>query len=280
MSNQRDRDVVAVKEMYLLKLSGVVTVQYLDGETIEGEITAQDEANIFLAVDNEPVMIPRSQIRLLRGEVGQSIEPDSSAQAFGPPMLGSTPDPNITSELMNTTPRVTRDNDDLEGTMVFPMGGDEGTIVLDNSTSNYESNLIRQHGEAFASSDETANSVGNSHENSDEATMILSEGESEVTFVTQPQFICTGGPHSGQSFLLDDETTIGRASSNTIPLVHDKEISRRHAVVEKQGDSYFIQDQNSLNGTYVNDVAAVGPRQLHHGDIILVGVSHLQFHSG
>jgi pSer/pThr/pTyr-binding forkhead associated (FHA) protein len=38
-----------------------------------------------------------------------------------------------------------------------------------------------------------------------------------------------------------------------------------------------VQDQNSLNGTFVNDEQISGPRYLQNGDEVLVGLSLLKY---
>jgi hypothetical protein len=45
--------------------------------------------------------------------------------------------------------------------------------------------------------------------------------------------------------------TIGRTQANDI-LMNDYAISRAHAVVELRGESYYLKDLGSSNGTYVN----------------------------
>lgn len=45
--------------------------------------------------------------------------------------------------------------------------------------------------------------------------------------------------------------TIGRTQDNDI-LINDFAISRAHAVVELRGESYYLKDLGSSNGTYVN----------------------------
>jgi len=55
-----------------------------------------------------------------------------------------------------------------------------------------------------------------------------------------------------QSFdLLKNTLTIGRSSDNDIPMT-DEYVSRRHLKITKRGDSYFIVDLGSRNGTFVN----------------------------
>jgi pSer/pThr/pTyr-binding forkhead associated (FHA) protein len=60
----------------------------------------------------------------------------------------------------------------------------------------------------------------------------------------------------------------------------DKEISRRHALIKLEAGKFVIQDQNSLNGTYVNSERVDAPRILQDGDVIFVGVSDLKYEEG
>jgi len=46
--------------------------------------------------------------------------------------------------------------------------------------------------------------------------------------------------------------TVGREKGNNIVL-DDKLVSRKHALIQKIKDAYFIKDLNSTNGTYVNN---------------------------
>ena len=43
-------------------------------------------------------------------------------------------------------------------------------------------------------------------------------------------------------------------------------IGRRHASIEYRDHAYWVTDQNSLNGTYVNKRRIDGGTQLKHGD--------------
>lgn len=61
---------VSSAETPLLAIKGHVTVNFVDGQIIEGEFKAQDVFNIFLIVSDEPLMIPRAQIRFIKGSCG------------------------------------------------------------------------------------------------------------------------------------------------------------------------------------------------------------------
>ena len=69
--------------------------------------------------------------------------------------------------------------------------------------------------------------------------------------------------------------TFGRSKENTVPLLNDKKISRKHAKIEKAGPVWKITDLDSGNGTKVNglriDVHELAIEdQIKIGDIELV----------
>jgi adenylate cyclase len=69
--------------------------------------------------------------------------------------------------------------------------------------------------------------------------------------------------------------TMGRLPDNQIVLA-DALVSRRHAEIKLIDGSYHVEDLNSLNGVYVNNLK-ISCEQLAHGDIIHVGEGKLMF---
>lgn len=87
------------------------------------------------------------------------------------------------------------------------------------------------------------------------------------------------GPDLGKQYSLEnDETSIGRGSDVTIVLDMDN-VSRRHARVIRVEDGFFVEDLNSTNGTYVNDVE-IRQERLRNGDLIKIGGAILKFLQG
>lgn len=70
--------------------------------------------------------------------------------------------------------------------------------------------------------------------------------------------------------------TIGRDYANDI-VVDNKLASRRHAMIQKIRDAYFIKDEGSTNGTFVNDIKIPADKyiKLNSGDKITIGNSSL-----
>ena len=84
------------------------------------------------------------------------------------------------------------------------------------------------------------------------------------------------GPLEGRTFpLTEDEISIGREPSNQISLL-DSLVSRRHCVIRKNGEGFLIQDFDSRNSTFVNNVP-IKERLLADGDQIRIGKSTLVF---
>ena len=64
--------------------------------------------------------------------------------------------------------------------------------------------------------------------------------------------------------------TIGRHSASFLN-IPDRGISRNHATVLAARNGFFIRDENSKAGTYVNGKPVVGPQKLRRGDVIQIG---------
>jgi pSer/pThr/pTyr-binding forkhead associated (FHA) protein len=83
-----------------------------------------------------------------------------------------------------------------------------------------------------------------------------------------------------QEYPLDKpEIVIGRAPSSDILLSKDKLTSRRHATVRYENNHYFLRDERSANGTFVNgqQIEEGVPRILQDGDHVGIGEHELIF---
>lgn len=85
------------------------------------------------------------------------------------------------------------------------------------------------------------------------------------------RLIGISGPIEGGTFALtDDEVSIGRGHSNTLP-IDDASVSRRHCSIRKlAADRYEICDLGSTNGTTVNGIPIV-ERVLSDRDDVSIG---------
>jgi hypothetical protein len=86
----------------------------------------------------------------------------------------------------------------------------------------------------------------------------------------------SGGGRAGETFHTEGErTTIGRSPDCGI-FLDDVTVSRKHAVLTRKNDVFTIEDQGSLNGTFVNR-KRVESAQLEDGDELQVGKYRLTF---
>lgn len=82
------------------------------------------------------------------------------------------------------------------------------------------------------------------------------------------QYTKTNG-HLEELELVEPSFTIGRSQDADLVL-DDEKASRMHCVVRREGDTFFLKDLQSKNGTFVNG-DPVADMQLSHGDRIKVG---------
>ena len=90
--------------------------------------------------------------------------------------------------------------------------------------------------------------------------------------------IVQGGEVGKQFEISARESAIGRSPECDFVL-DVAAVSRRHAVVTRDKDLYFIQDNGSRNGTIVNGHPIETPTQLRDGDQILICDVLLEFHN-
>ena len=77
-------------------------------------------------------------------------------------------------------------------------------------------------------------------------------------------------PPAGSTIALGPINSIGRNVNNTI-YVEDDFVSTNHAMLTFRGRSWFIEDQGSTNGTYVNGHRIERPVALSFGDELTIG---------
>ena len=104
--------------------------------------------------------------------------------------------------------------------------------------------------------------------------LIESLGELEVS---GPALVVrSGGGRTGETFAPQgDRTTIGRSPDCPV-FLDDVTVSRRHAVLVERDSRWFVEDQGSLNGTFVNR-RRVESAELSDGDEIQIGKYRLTF---
>jgi hypothetical protein len=82
-------------------------------------------------------------------------------------------------------------------------------------------------------------------------------------------------PPQGAVFGLDAVTTLGRDVNNTV-VVEDPFASTDHAVLTFRGRTWYLEDLDSTNGTFVNGAPVEGVAPVAFGDEIQIGQVRLR----
>src|SRR5437868_1631594 len=126
------------------------------------------------------------------------------------------------------------------------------------------------------------------------ALLEKSEGGSETTQALSPEevgelasvhveglegpalVVRSGGGRAGETFHPTGERTrIGRSPDCEI-FLDDVTVSRNHAVLVHRDGVFFVEDQGSLNGTFVNR-RRIDNQELDNGDELQIGKYRLTF---
>jgi hypothetical protein len=117
-----------------------------------------------------------------------------------------------------------------------------------------------------------------------DTTMTFTPEEGEEDAVTLEEIgikgpalvVRSGGGRAGETFHPQGErTTIGRSPDCGI-FLDDVTVSRRHAVLVQRDGDFFIEDQGSLNGTFLNR-HRIESGKLEDGDEVQIGKYRLTF---
>ena len=102
--------------------------------------------------------------------------------------------------------------------------------------------------------------------NAEEVQVASRSGIGRLSVLESPE----DEPPSGSTIALGPINSIGRNVNNTI-YVEDDFVSATHAMLTFRGRSWFVEDQGSTNGTYVNGHRIDRPVALSFGDELTIG---------
>ena len=120
---------------------------------------------------------------------------------------------------------------------------------------------------------------------------LAAVGSSALLHTVRPtaKLVVTGTTELDASFILQkDSNLLGRTDphSNIFPEIDlsrfdpETKVSRRHARIWLEGETFLVEDLGSVNGTVINDSVRLAPRQprvLDSGDKLRVGETTLHF---
>jgi pSer/pThr/pTyr-binding forkhead associated (FHA) protein len=87
------------------------------------------------------------------------------------------------------------------------------------------------------------------------------------------------GPFTGAAFQIDRPVcSIGRGEQSDVRL-RDESVSSAHATLLRKGNTWYVVDLRSVNGTFVDGYSVAGERELHTGATLRVGAVEMLFRS-
>jgi pSer/pThr/pTyr-binding forkhead associated (FHA) protein len=111
-------------------------------------------------------------------------------------------------------------------------------------------------------------------EGADETPVAVGELE-----VGQALLVVKHGPNAGSTFMLEAPVTTAGRSPDSDVFLDDVTVSRKHAQFKREDDGFYVHDQGSLNGTYVNR-ERVDVTKLASNDEVQIGKFKLVFFAG
>lgn len=172
------------------------------------------------------------------------------------------PDSLMVPDDMKPSPSGFREEEDTPvGEELNPTGPADDALVFDGDPAAEENAGETFVGELPLDDDDSNGPLV-------EKTEILSvptEGDSKVPVLT----IETPDGQVSDVDIMKDKFILGRAP-DCDAVIPDSLVSRHHSIVEKREDGWYIVDQNSGNGTYLND-ERIREELLYDGDVIGIG---------
>src|SRR5689334_10073890 len=90
------------------------------------------------------------------------------------------------------------------------------------------------------------------------------------------QVTVVSGPLAGAVVQVGDKLKVGRRPDNNLRL-RDDQVSRYHAIIERRGEHYVVEDLGSRTGTVLDGQPLVQATALADGSELVIGQSVLRF---
>jgi pSer/pThr/pTyr-binding forkhead associated (FHA) protein len=110
---------------------------------------------------------------------------------------------------------------------------------------------------------------------------VIAEGEARSSGRALPaaSLEIIRGPFAGATFHIDRPVcAIGRGEHSDVR-VRDDSVSSSHATLLRKGETWYVIDLRSANGTFVDGYRIAGERELPNGATLRVGTVEMVFHS-
>lgn len=85
------------------------------------------------------------------------------------------------------------------------------------------------------------------------------------------ELIIHSGKYQGRKLIINEgDVVVGRDAECQIRLA-SSDVSRKHCIIRLEGETITVEDLESRNGTYVNDLLIKEKTELEQGDFLRVG---------
>lgn len=101
--------------------------------------------------------------------------------------------------------------------------------------------------------------------------------DDDTAHIKRPCLVMIRGDFIGEVYELDSDVTMIGRSDEVDLTISDTSISRRHAMVVKRLEGFFVSDLGSTNGTFVNKELVNSARRLSEGDKLTLGSVTFKF---
>ena len=91
-----------------------------------------------------------------------------------------------------------------------------------------------------------------------------------------PRLTLRGAAGDITEYPLGLSNVLGRSTTASVRLA-DREVSRKHSQIDREGETWVLRDLGSSNGTFLNGKRISGPAQLKDGDEVMIGTSRMEF---
>ena len=122
-------------------------------------------------------------------------------------------------------------------------------------------------------------STAKGQENGESETVCLIPEEDETTMLMPPWGTAALlRKKTGEKIRIEQDTfRIGKRADNDYCISDNPTVSRYHAVIQRRGDVFFLMDQNSKNGTYINGRAVGSQQEIALTDQTQITLSNEEF---
>lgn len=168
--------------------------------------------------------------------------------------------------------------------LTFGRADDNDIVLTSRLVSRYHGRFVLQNGKWYIEDLDSTNGLLFNHANirrkelGDGEFVRIDDGVETVS--NGVLFVFSAGNAANKWNVLDiagwQSVTIGRNTGCNIALPHVS-VSPLHAKICKEGDNFFIYDNSSVNGVFINGLRIKGKARLHEKDVITITNTKLIF---